>query len=274
MDGLRIVVTVALVVLASAQSAQAGRYCGSDETFSPSEGSTLPIGPTIAQHVEHAYFQGNREHSAVATKLAITLDGKPVTFKTRDVRVADGIIRYITITSKKTGTLVIAPKKPSEDGPTELATYTIAADWAAPEKPAVTVSHGLDLRLDVYRMQGHFAKVVVAAPAISFSLRWRKNAKAKWRTLTLPASFANDGMVRVMKDAPPVLPGSAQASIGERVCGMVETVPRDALDAGIEAELTAKLPDGKTLKVTELPSPLVLPPVPKGVRYHDVFGDP
>jgi hypothetical protein len=249
------------VAALGARTADAGRYCGSDETLAPGEGSTLPIAPTIAMHVEDAYFEGKRQHRAVATTLKITLDGTPVKFTTKDVRVADGLIRYITIQSKKPGTLVIESKKPDEGGEhTQFGTYTIAESWMAPAKGTAVVTAGIDRRLSVYRVVGHYTNVRVDVPAISYSLRWRKSAKAKWRTVLLPAAITRAWAGPNETNTA----NSSEAHLGSAICGGVDTVPGADLTAGVEIELTAKLPNGKTLPITNgIATPFVAPPAPR-----------
>jgi hypothetical protein len=244
--------------------ADAGRYCGSDETLSPGEGSTLPLGPTIAMHVEDAYFEGNRQHRAVATKLNITLNGKSVKFTTKDVRVSDGLIRYITIQSKKPGTLVVESKKPDQDGErTHFGTYTIAELWTAPTKGTAVVTAATDDRLSVYRVVGHYTNVRVDVPAISYSVRWRKNDKAKWRTVLLPAAIT-----RVWgRPEETNLANLSEAHLGSAICGGVDTMPGANLTVGVELELTAKLPNGKTLAITDgIAKPFVAPEPRKSQR--------
>jgi len=263
-------VFVALAAL-KPDTADAGRYCGSAETLAPGDGSTLPIGPTIAMHVEDAYFEGRRQARAVPTKLKITLEGKPVKFTTKDVRVADGVIRYITIQNRGTGTLVVRAAKAIDGEIEEFGTYTIVESWTAPEAPKAVVSRGVDERLSVYHLKGHFVRVGVDVPAISYAVKWRDNAKAKWRSLTLPASLMPDYWSHSDGKADPTV-GKSEARVGEGICGMVDIVSIASLQAGIELELTAKLPNGKTVKVTDgLTNPFVLPKKPATGRpsYED-----
>lgn len=262
-------VVVVVALLAGVRGAKAGRYCGSDEILAPGDGSTLPIAPTIAMHVEDAYFEGKRQHRAVATKLAITLDGKPVKFTTKDVRVSDGLIRYITIQSKKPGTLVIQSKKADENGDREqFGTYTIAEGWTAPTKGTAVVSAAVDERLSVYRIVGHYTNLRIDVPAISYSLRWRKNAKATWRTVLLPAAIGQPWRGRDKNDK---LNDQSEVHLGSSICGAVDTVPGADLDAGVELELTAKLPNGTTLRISDgIATPFVAPPAKK----MDLWGPP
>ena len=114
------------------------------------------------------------------------------------------------------------------------------------EKPTATVNRFhqyvlMERDKDSHDYDG--AAIEVDAPAIAFTVRWRRDAKDKWRTFEVPA---------LERD------GHAAALVGETRCGSA-TIPLGLLEHGIELELGAKLPDGKTIAVTGLPSPFVVP---------------
>ncbi len=236
--------TIRLVVIAltlAARTAAAGPYCGTQTDTAPADGTVLPVRPTITLVAEDSYYDGDRQAKATALGIRATIDGKPVTFATRDVRTKDGLLRFLTIRSDKTGKLVITAKQ--RYGEVET-TFTISKDWKAPETVGVTLVRGRDTRLGPYRRIGELAILRADAPVIAFSLRWRRDHDDEWRVLPLPASTQD---------------GKSEARLGQTMCGMVENVPLKFLEAGIEAELTAWLPNGKTVEIS-LPTPLVIPP--------------
>jgi hypothetical protein len=239
-----------LMVATLGRPAAAGAYCGSVHGIAPADGSTLPVAPTIAVSVEDYYYAESRKNRAAVPPLRITLNGKPVTFSARTVRTGDGLIRLITIKSRKTGTLAVGMKSRWEKAIVPYATYTIVNEWNAPETPTATVGRDVDSRLGPYRRLGYRVAVSVDVPAIAFTLRWRRTADGAWKVLQLPAA---------------IIDGSSVAHIGETMCGMTQNVPLADITAGIDVELSAMLPDGRSVAITTgVPRPLALPPKPEG----------
>jgi len=232
---------VIALTLVALRPAAAGPYCGTFSDTAPADGTVLPVAPTIALVAEDSYYDGDRQAKATARAIRATIDGKRVALATRDVRTKDGLLRFVTIQSRREGKLVVTVKGRYNE--TE-SSYTISKAWTAPEAVGVTLSRGRDTRLGPYRRIGELAILRADAPVIAFSLRWRRDHDDTWRVLPLPSST---------KD------GKSEARLGQTMCGMVENVPLRFLEAGIEAELTAWLPNGKTVPIT-LPDPLVIPP--------------
>lgn len=242
------IATVMLLLLAAASSTvHAGPYCGSDGAFAPAESATLPLAPTLAFNVEDKYYDGKRRSKASVTAIRATIDGKTVAISTRDVRAVDGVIRFIKIQSRKAGKLELWVWNRYSQGSELAGSYTIAKDWTPPASATVKVRRDRDTRLGPYRRIGELAALSVDIPAIAFTLRWRRDHDDAWRVRPLPAAIEND---------------RSEARLGQTMCGMVENIPFEFLERGIEVELTAKLPDGRELAVTDgLPNPLVIPPL-------------
>jgi hypothetical protein len=263
---MRAVLLFAVIGLIGQTSrAEAGPYCGFSYQLAPADGTTLPIAPTIALFTEHGYYGGKRKKRAKPLAVRGMLDGKPVKLTTRDVQTVDGVIRFLKITSKRPGKLEIWSPRTKQDPATVIATYTLIKDWTAPT-PSATVAPVQDQRLEPYRYIGHAAAVRVALPATSFELEWRAEAGATWTALTLPAHVnddqSDDGNAPIGDRRKPAAHfGHAEAWLGERMCGMVETVPRAALEKGVEVRISATLPDGTTVEI-DVPDPVKLPHKP------------
>lgn len=230
---------VLAVLLLAPLRAHAGPYCGELRSFAPAPDTELPIAPTLTLHVEDAYYNGKRTGTAKLPVVRATIDGKQVAIATRDVRAADGVLRFIRIKSKQTGTLRVSV---SDRWGNELAqSHEIVADWSAAE-PTVSVARGADTRLGPYRWIGKLVALRVDVPAIAFTVTWGKHAR---------------------HIAPTLETGHSEAWLGQRMCGMVENVPLALLEQGLEVRVKATLPNGRTVAVTDgLPSPLVMPPEP------------
>jgi hypothetical protein len=110
--------------------------------------------------------------------------------------------------------------------------------------PTVSIARRIDLRQSSYRLLGDYVAVIVDLPAIAFTLRWRRDPQDTWRVRPLAVTINGR---------------TSEAWLGEVMCGMVENVPAAFLERGIEATLTAKLPDGREVPIP-LPNPLKTPP--------------
>jgi hypothetical protein len=234
--------TLVLVLALSALAprvAEAGPYCGALQSLAPADQTELPVAPTVTLHVEDAYYNGKRRGAAHAPKIRATIDGKKVPIATRDVRTADGVMRFITIKSKRTGTLRVSTV---DRWGSELAqTYEIVKDWTAPD-PTVSIARGADTRLGPYRWVGKVVALRIDVPAIAFTVKWGKHKQ---------------------RIAPTIETDHSEAWLGQRMCGMVENVPLRLLEEGVDVTVTATLPDGREVQITDLPSPLVMPPGPE-----------
>lgn len=238
----------------------ASPFCGGESHVSPPGGS-LPPGATIAAFLEDRYVGGELlGHATRATgngaydgttppigKYRATINGKRVKIATKDVVVADGIVRFITIKSRTLGQLQLWTKAPWEENEEAVATYDVVAakdptSAAAPlVQPRVSVSPGQDLRIAVYRFVGNFAELTLPdVPAVALRLRWRTTAAASWQALLLPirTEQRNNKPQQV-------------AWLGELVCGMTRNIAAAKLLTGIEAEVSAQLVDGSTIKLSD-----------------------
>ncbi len=247
-----LLITIALV--SAVRTVHAGPYCGTGREFAPADGAILPVAPTIALVVEDSYYDGERRSERPVSRIRATIDGKRVSYTTKDVRGIDGMIRFVTITSRRTGKLELGVKN-AYPGNEPLATYTISKDWKAPASISVEVSHGRDTRLSPYRRIGDHAVLRADGQVIAFSLRWRRDRDDRWRLLPLPSNTED---------------GHSVVRLGQTMCGMVENVPLAFLERGIEAELTGWLPNGRKVAITEgLPNPLVIPPLTDATKAAD-----
>lgn len=231
-----------LLVAAISHRAEAGPSCGNLAMFGPSEAAVLPPGPTIAFGLEDSYYGGKRKARARPKKVTATIDGKPVGLRVRDVSMGDGVLRFLTVQSKRAGKLELWMYDPYTQGLVNAATYTIAETTESPTAATGTLRRTTDRRLGPYRYIGEQLAISVDVPAIAFSLRWR-SPKGAWKTRMLPVNVEND---------------QSEARLGATICGMSRNLPAGVLEAGIEVELTAFLPDGKKLVVGDLPNPVVM----------------
>lgn len=264
-----VITALITVSVGTITSTMASPFCGGESHIAPA-GGALPPSATVAAFLEDRYAGGELlGHATQATgkgaydgrtppigKYWATINGKRVKISTKDVVVADGIVRFITIKSRKLGQLQLWTKAPWDGAVQAVATYDVVAVNAptavpavpaAPAVPAVpaviaqpqvSVVQDQDLRLSVYNFVGEYAAFTLpAVPAIALRLRWRPSAAASWHALLLPIRRAQRG------DNPPQV-----AWLGGLVCGMTRNIDATSLQAGIEAEVSAQLVDGSVIK--------------------------
>ena len=212
--------------------------------FAPAEATTLPVSPTIAFATEDQYYNGKRQSRARPMAITATIEGKPVSIRTRDAKTPDGVIRFVTVRSTATGKLAIWTRDPLTKQKVIAAEYAIARDALRPTATTAAVRRAYDTRLSYYYHVGSQVAVRVDAPAIAFLMKWR-HGTGGWRQLSIPATIDGD---------------HSEARVGSTICGFSENLPADALDDGVEAKLTATLPDGTSIPVTQVPERLALPP--------------
>lgn len=249
----------------------ASPFCGGESHVAPA-GGVLPPGATIAAFLEDRYVGGELlGHATRATrngayegrtppigKYRATINGKRVKITTKDLVVADGIVRLITIKSRTLGQLQLWTKAPWEESEAVVATYDVVAakDLKAASvpiaRPQLSVGPGQDRRMAVYRFVGNFAELTLPdVPAIALRLRWRTTAAASWQALLLP--IRNE-----QRDNKP----QQVAWLGEVVCGMTRNIADAKLLTGIEAEVSAQLVDGSIIKLNDAaPIKIQLAPV-------------
>ena len=232
----------------------ASPFCGGESHISPPSGA-LPPSATIAAFLEDRYVGGELlGHATRATrngayegttppigKYKATINGKRVKITTKDVVVADGIVRFITINSRKLGQLQLWTKEPWEQRETAVATYDVVAakdSKATVKLSPVVVGPGQDRRMSVYKFVGNFAELTLPdVPAIVLRLRWRTSASTAWHLLTLPIRSESRDNKQLQV-----------AWLGEVVCGMTRNIAAAKLLVGIEAEVSAQLVDGSVVK--------------------------
>jgi hypothetical protein len=223
-------------------AATAGPYCGGAAMFAPAETTTLPVGPTIAFATEHPYYDGKRTGRARPMALTATIDGKRVGLRTRDVAMSDGVIRFVTVTSRRSGKLELWTRDRFSNERVIAAEYTIDDAADRPTTATATVLHTQDQRLGPYHRIGDQMAIRVDVPATAFELRWR-HAGGTWHERSLPATVED---------------GHTDARLGETVCGFSSNLPAAELATGIEVELTAILADRSKLPVTGIANPVVM----------------
>jgi hypothetical protein len=254
------ITTLIAVSVGTVASTLASPFCGGESHVSPPSGA-LPPGATIAAFLEDRYVGGELLGHATRTtslgayegttppigKFRATINGKRVKIATKDVVVADGIVRFITIKSRTLGQLQLWTKAPWEESEAAVATYDVVAakePKAAPAPiapPQLSVSPGQDRRMAVYRFVGNVAELTLPdVPAVALRLRWRTSSSAGWQALMLP--IRNE-----QRDTKP----QRVAWVGELVCGMTRNIAAAKLLAGIEAEVSAQLVDGSIIKISD-----------------------
>ncbi len=257
-----IVMLLTLVTVLAGMSAPtlASPFCGGQSHVSPPSG-TLPAGATIAAFLEDRYVGGRLlGHANRATPMGdyegttppigtywVTLDGKRVKLATKDVVVADGIVRFITIKSRQLGKLQLWTKSPWDHSVAAVATYDVVAAKefeAEPSEiapPRVSVATAQDRRISVYRFVGNFAELTLPhVAAVAIRLRWRTSASASWQALLLPIRIEQRGTQ-----------AQQVAWLGDLVCGMTRNLDSKTLHAGVEAEVSAQLVDGTVINLTD-----------------------
>jgi hypothetical protein len=263
------ITTLLIVFIGICRPTLAGPFCGGESHVSP-PGGALPPGATIAAFLEDRYvggellghatgFTGNGSYDGTTPPIGkywATIEGKRIKIATKDVVVADGIVRFITIKSRKLGQLQLWTKEPWAESAEAVATYDVVAP--TPKQPKATadslarvsVSAGQDLRMSVYHFVGNLAELSLPdVPAVVLRLRWRTSSSASWKGLMLPIrSKEGDNKQQV-------------AWFGELVCGMTRNVEAVKLQAGVEAEVSAQLVDGTIIKLSDAPLNIQVTPV-------------
>lgn len=260
--GVAIVMLLTLVTVLAGMSAPtlASPFCGGQSHVSPPGGS-LPAGATIAAFLEDRYVGGRLlGHATRATPMGdyegttppigtywATLDGKRVKIATKDVVIADGIVRFITIKSRKLGKLQLWTKSPWDHSVEAVATYDVVAAKPADAElspaapPRLSVAAAQDLRISVYRFVGNMAELTLPdIAAVAVRLRWRNSTSGPWRELLLPVrNEQRDNHTQQV------------VWLGDLVCGMTRNLDAKTLQASIEADVRAQLVDGTIIKLTD-----------------------
>jgi hypothetical protein len=210
--------------------------CNNNFGLAPKAGAVLPPRGKL---VAFADMKGwaNFQYNA-------TLDGKPVKLKLTRSHVAPYYLTTIEVDSDKTGTLAIYQGTQTKD---PLATYTVKAGVAFPKDIAATTNRFTEniQHSTVKELFDALAIDLGDAPAILAHVKIRRDDKVAWSEFDLPV-HAN---TRIAKD-------KAKLLIGELGCTSNYTV--GLLEQGVDLEITAMLPDGKSIPV-KLPKRVTLP---------------
>jgi hypothetical protein len=239
---MRILVLAGLglfTLLTSARDARAISACGGRSGWSIKSGTKLPKHPTLAYYAQsrRGRFDPKEIHASIA--------GKSVAVKVTSVAAPPYEVALVEIDSDKTGTLSVSY---GEDAP--ATTYTIDASTTLPKdvKGWTERFHAAFHHSTVHEEEhGLAVRIDRDTPAILFTARWRRDDKAPWQTITMPAE--NDD-------------GRPTARLGELGCKSNFSVP--LLESGIDLELDATLPD-RTTRTVKLPTAHVkIAPLPSG----------
>jgi hypothetical protein len=207
------------------------------------DGATLPLHPTVAYYTvdKRRLDKINSDRKTAPRKITATLNGKPVKLLTHDVRMRHHVVRFMQVDSHQPGQLKLAVPDPaapssveytlSAEGKPVAATAVVSRYHQERSRMAVSFRDALAIRIDV--------------PVLSFSVQWRRDGEDRWRLLEMPAVQHH---------------GDSTALIGQTECWDDE-VPLEILERGIELSLKARLPDGRTVPVGGLTSPVTLPPL-------------
>jgi len=236
-----------LVLALLAAPVDAGPWCGGGESWGP-VGKTIPVRAHLVYARSTRYYAGKPAGEKL-TGVKATINGKPVKLRVKEVKTNGELLRFIDVLSDATGTLKLTYSTSTGDDPSldeNVHEYTIDPAWKAPDPSDATLTryHQLymgERRGDTKQYDG--ADIKLDAPAIAFTLRWRRDAKDTWRTLQLPVEDAG---------------GMSAVRFGQTACA-ADTVPLAFLERGVELELKALLVDGTSRNVSGLPSPFVLP---------------
>jgi hypothetical protein len=211
--------------------AHAGPYCGGTSGFGEwaiPPGSKLPRHPTIALVAEDSSTlqrHGSKEHPSGFSRIAATLNGKPVRLRIRDVRASHATVRLVEVVSSTAGSLrLFYPDAP--DAPQLGIDYAIVDDARSPAVTAASSRfHTIKTRMMTIDRDG--LALAFDAPALIAHVIWRK-PDAGWQSLVVPIISRPTGR--------------AEAWIGETDC-WPEEIPLGMLESGIDMKITLELPD-------------------------------
>lgn len=240
MKALLLVAGLALV-LTDSRPADAFAACNNNYGLAPRTGATLP---PKAKLVAFTDLQSWSTHQYTAT-----LDGTPVNLKVTKKVVAPYYLTELEVGSNRAGTLKVYAGTDTKDKP--MATYTVKAGAVMPKQIAATTQR-FTQNIQHSTVKELFDALAIDfgdAPAILAHIKIRRDDKASWSEFDLPV-HAN---THIAKKA-------SLALIGELGCKSNYTV--SLLEAGVDLEVTAMLPDGTSVPVT-LPKRVTIPKAPK-----------
>jgi hypothetical protein len=237
----RVLVVASLALIAQSRTAGAIASSCRNDGWGTAPNATLPVHPRITYYADRGWNIAKR------LRVTATIDGRDVPTAITFASAPPFDIATIEIKSDRTGTLRLT----AADATGPLENVDVAYTIAKRALPAHV--HGKASRF--HRAYHHSTvheswdglAVAVDATVIAFSARWRRDAQSAWATLLVPGTTLDD---------PDIL------HLGEISC--VENFAVTWLERGIDLELTAELPDGTWLPVEDLPSHVVLAPLPSG----------
>lgn len=232
-----LVLAACALALSDARPAHAIAACNNNFGLAPLTGATLPPNAKLSAFSDLQSW-GNFQYTA-------TIDGAPVKLKLARKKIAPYYITDIEVDSPKTGTLKIFQGTDTKDRP--LATYTVKAGVVFGKELAATTKRYTET-IQHSTVQELFDALSIElgdAPAVSAHVKIRRDDKAAWSEFDLPVH----GKTK-----------AARVLLGALGCTSNYTV--GLLENGVDLEVTAMLPDGKTVPV-KLPKHVVLPKAPK-----------
>lgn len=246
----RIVVAVALsasFLTTLERRAHAASACSNGEGWALPAGATLPTHPRVIY-----YFDSHHTTGASQPTITATIDGKTVPAKLSFTSAAPYSLAVVEVESDKAGKLVLTWGEATQANGyfqpyQRTANYTISTKLKLPTETKGTASRfHRAYRHSTVHEEDDGLEVRIDAPAIAFTARWRRDNTQAWNTVELTANTTDNHQV---------------ARLGALGCNA--NFQTSTLEAGIDLELDAMLPDGKKIKVIGLPAHYALPPLPK-----------
>lgn len=237
MRALLLIVAGFAVVMTEARPAHAIAACYSNTGIAPHSGATVPPRARLI-----VFADSDRGDT---WQYQATIDGKPVKLKRTSRKSAPFSFTELEVDSAATGTLAIYRGTRATGEP--LARYTVTARVALPTSiDGATSRYTQNFpHSTVKELYDALAIDLGDAPAILAHVKVRRDAKAAWSELEVPV-YARHVLA----------PTKVRVLLGELGCTRNYTVK--LLEAGVELEVSALLPDGKLVPI-KLPSRVTLP---------------
>lgn len=280
----RMAPSLAVAALLWAGPALAGPWCIEPLLIAPRPGHVLPPQPELLLFRERARYGGELLPEAPRLVVRATINGKAAAVALHRERTGGFDLTFVKVKSTRRGALELRAehrcrahrRKEIEyaDFPTCFESALAARYTIAEAPPSSTTEVGpieaqYDTRIGLKRNDYYFFfGLPVRLPALWFEVRWRRDAQAKWSSFVAPAypvlgeAREEDLDTESIEDEPAPdqaeRPRRAELRIGEQRCH-APSISLALLQRGIEVELLAKLPDGRTLPLTGVPPQLVYP---------------
>jgi hypothetical protein len=213
------------LALGTPKPAIAGKWCGGGTSWAPID-RVVPRHPHLVYFIDRLssgpYIEPHR-----LLPVKATIDGKPVRVVVSDAVVDRGIFRSIEIMSDRSGRLEVTAGvtlvsssvgggSAEPETTVDRRTYTIDPKWGAPS-PTAQIRRYHDRR-KVMSGSGDFsgATIAVDVPAIEFTARWRRDARADWQTARM--SVRNLGGLSATSAARPLRSARPSAAATRYLC--------------------------------------------------------